>query len=91
MSPRKTAPPPRVDEAEVMTVKQTAEYLNCHCSTVYRMLKAGELPAFRLGGDWRFRRSDLEPWISGQRTKPGDRVRAEHKGKGRPPNVRKNG
>jgi excisionase family DNA binding protein len=86
-----SAAPAGLDEAEIMTIPQVAEYLNCHYSTVLRILKARKLPGFRLGGDWRFRRSDLERWISGQRAKPGDRVRAEHKGKGRPPKVRKNG
>jgi len=49
---------------EVMTLQQVAKYLNCHYSTAFRLVHSGTLPAFRLGGDWRFRRSDIEKWIA---------------------------
>ena len=48
---------------EIMTAHGAAEYLNCNYVTIYRMLRAGELPAFRLGSGWRFQRADLDPWI----------------------------
>jgi len=51
---------------EIMTVSGLAEFLHCHQSTVYRLLKSGQIPAFKLGSDWRFRRSDIEAWIAGQ-------------------------
>jgi excisionase family DNA binding protein len=31
--------------------------------TIYRLIKSGNLPAVRIGGQWRFRRSDLNAWI----------------------------
>jgi excisionase family DNA binding protein len=52
------------DQAKVMTIAEVADYLNCHYGTVYRLVRGGELPAFRLGGSWRFLRSDLEQWIA---------------------------
>lgn len=58
-----TAPPTGLNEAEVMTVKQAADHLSCHYNTVLRMVKAGRLPGFQLGGGWRLRRSDIERWI----------------------------
>ncbi|MDZ7924044.1 MAG: helix-turn-helix domain-containing protein [Marinagarivorans sp.] len=32
--------------------------------TVYRLAQKGEIPAFKLGGTWRFRRSELDAWIA---------------------------
>jgi excisionase family DNA binding protein len=54
------------DQSKVMTIAEVADYLNCHYGTVYRLVRGGELPAFRLGGSWRFLRSDLEQWIAGR-------------------------
>jgi excisionase family DNA binding protein len=39
---------------EILTVSALAEYLRCHPSSIYRLLKAGAIPAFKLGADWRF-------------------------------------
>ncbi len=52
------------DQSKVMTIAEVADYLNCHYGTVYRLVRGRELPAFRLGGSWRFLRSDLEQWIA---------------------------
>ena len=49
----------------------TADLLGCsHVNrrTIYRLIKSGTLPAVRIGGQWRFRRSDLNAWIDRQRT-----------------------
>jgi excisionase family DNA binding protein len=54
----------------IMTVRDVAAYLGCHFTTVYRLLRSGKLPGFRLGGDWRFRREDLDRWISDRHVVP---------------------
>ena len=66
MSPRrkKGAVPSAEVRAEVMTVRELARYLECHPGTIYRFLKLGEIPAFRLGGGWRFRRHAIDEWIT---------------------------
>lgn len=46
----------------VLTVKEVAEYLHVHESTIYRMLKRSELPAFRVGSDWRFNVENIDRW-----------------------------
>jgi excisionase family DNA binding protein len=47
-----------------MTLPEVADYLRCHPSTVYRMLKRGDgIPAKKLGSDWRFLRTDVERWL----------------------------
>jgi excisionase family DNA binding protein len=46
----------------VMTLEEVAEYLRIHPSTVYRLLKKGQLPAFKVGSDWRFNREHIDRW-----------------------------
>jgi len=72
MNPRKGVPSVSnpLQESEVMTVSEVAAYLNCHPGTVYRLLEGGELPAFRLGGDWRFLRSEVDKWIAARHVRP---------------------
>jgi excisionase family DNA binding protein len=48
----------------VMTLHEVAQFLRCHESTVYRLTKRGQIPAFRLGSEWRFLRSRIEQWIT---------------------------
>ena len=51
---------------EIMTVDEVAKYLRCHRSSVYRMLKARKIPAWKFGSDWRFSRSAIEKWVAAQ-------------------------
>jgi len=50
-----------------MTLYGAAEYLHCNPSTVYELLRNGEVRGFKLGigegSDWRIFRGDLEHWI----------------------------
>jgi len=48
----------------VMTLQEVAQFLRCHESTIYRLTKRGQIPAFRLGSEWRFLRSRIEQWIT---------------------------
>lgn len=50
----------------ILTLPETAQYLRVHPTTVYRMLKSGKLPAFKVGTDWRFYRHSIDAWISTQ-------------------------
>jgi excisionase family DNA binding protein len=40
--------------------------LHVHPTTLYRLVKAGKIPSFRIGGEWRFRTDVLERWIAEQ-------------------------
>lgn len=51
-------------EAEILTLDEVAAYLKAGKRTVYRLAADGKLPGFKLGGTWRFRRSDLDRWIA---------------------------
>jgi excisionase family DNA binding protein len=54
----------RFDEvkSKVMTVQEVSSYLRVHPSTIYRMLKRHQLPAFRVGSDWRFTIDAIDRW-----------------------------
>ena len=55
-----------------MTVRELSEYLKLDRMTIYKMLKEGNLPAARIGRQWRFFRSDIDAWIRSQSTGPND-------------------
>jgi excisionase family DNA binding protein len=48
---------------EILTLPEVAQLLKVAEKTVYGMAQKGELPAFKVGGQWRFRRTDLDAWI----------------------------
>jgi excisionase family DNA binding protein len=48
---------------EILTVSEVAGLLKVAEKTVYTMAQQGELPAFKVRGQWRFRRTDLNAWI----------------------------
>jgi excisionase family DNA binding protein len=52
--------------SELMTLAETCQYLKITPRTLYRYLQTRRLPAFKLGKEWRFVRSDLEQWIRDQ-------------------------
>ena len=56
----------RVDElkSKVLTVQEVSTYLRVHPSTIYRMLKKNQLPAFRVGSDWRFTVEAIDQWLA---------------------------
>lgn len=57
----------RFDEInnKVLTVQEVSAYLRVHPSTIYRMLKKNQLPAFRVGSDWRFTVEAIDRWRAG--------------------------
>jgi excisionase family DNA binding protein len=57
---QQTIQPPASD---VMTLREIADYLLFERSTIRRLLANRAIPGFRLGADWRFRRSDIDKWI----------------------------
>ncbi|HWG96911.1 MAG TPA: helix-turn-helix domain-containing protein [Nitrospira sp.] len=49
-------------KTELMTATETCRYLKITQRTLYRYLRNRQIPAFKLGNEWRFVRSDLEQW-----------------------------
>lgn len=52
-----------VPKTDLMTATETCRYLKITQRTLYRYLRSRQIPAFKLGKEWRFVRSDLEQWI----------------------------
>ncbi|HJU29670.1 MAG TPA: helix-turn-helix domain-containing protein [Candidatus Binataceae bacterium] len=53
-------------QADILTIDELAEYLRVHPTTIYRLLRQGRLPGFRVGDNWRFRRNLIEQWQARQ-------------------------
>jgi excisionase family DNA binding protein len=51
-----------IEDRRVMKLKELSEYLKVHPSTIYRQLKRGRLPAFKIGSDWRFNVESIDRW-----------------------------
>jgi excisionase family DNA binding protein len=56
-------PKPFRDVSEIMTIEQVARYLSLHELTVRRLARDGEIPAFKIGRQWRVKRELLDRWI----------------------------
>ena len=53
-------------DGEILTLDEVAAYLKAGKKTVYRLAQQGQIPSFKLGGTWRFRRTELDRWIAAQ-------------------------
>lgn len=51
---------------EILTVDQVASYLKTSRKTAYRLVRAGSVPGFRVGAQWRVQKSALVSWIAKQ-------------------------
>ena len=49
---------------EIMTIKQVAEYLKVSPRSIYKLVKDGSIPTFRIMNMWRFERSKIDQWIN---------------------------
>src|SRR6478609_6450312 len=55
-----------IDET-FLTTEEVLAYLQVNLRTVYRLIKAGKIPAVRVGRQWRFRKNDIDAWLDSQR------------------------
>src|SRR5215831_3455106 len=65
-----------IDET-FLTTEEVLEYLQVNLRTVYRLIKAGKIPAVRVGRQWRFRKRDIDAWLDSQRMRSGSRAAAQ--------------
>jgi excisionase family DNA binding protein len=49
---------------EVLTAKELSKLLRVNISTVYKLIRQGSIPSFRIGNDWRFRTELIERWMA---------------------------
>jgi excisionase family DNA binding protein len=59
-----------IDES-FLTTEEVLDYLQVNLRTVYRLIKAGKIPAVRVGRQWRFRKRDIDAWLESQRPRSG--------------------
>lgn len=52
---------------DIWTIKEVARYLKIKEKTAYVLVAQGEIPGFKVGGAWRFRRLDIERWIENKK------------------------
>ena len=51
---------------EILTISELSAHLRVHPTTIYRLLREGRIPGFRVGSAWRFSRAAIEVWEHGQ-------------------------
>ncbi|MFC1602317.1 helix-turn-helix domain-containing protein [Pseudomonadota bacterium] len=56
---------------EILTMKEVADYLKLAEKTAYRLAAEGKLPGFKVGGSWRFKKTDVESWIEENKVRNG--------------------
>lgn len=59
---------PKRERTQIMTPKEAAKYLGFHLVTIYRLLKKGDVPATKIGGQWRFKKDVLDSWLTDRMT-----------------------
>lgn len=59
---------------DILTLQEVASYLKVDERTVYRMLKSKEIPAFRVGSQWRFKKDAIDKWIEANNVSVNDSV-----------------
>jgi excisionase family DNA binding protein len=57
------------EPSQIMTVEEVADFLKLSKITVYKLVKKGDLPGFRVGNSWRFRRETIAGIVSKQQEK----------------------
>jgi excisionase family DNA binding protein len=58
--------PNKTGEGEILTIREVAAYLKVTERTIYRLAAEKKIPAFKVGGTWRFPRSEIDQWIRQQ-------------------------
>jgi excisionase family DNA binding protein len=48
---------------DILTIRDVAEYLKVTEKTVYGLAQKGKIPGFKVGGQWRFKREDIDQWL----------------------------
>jgi len=54
---------------DILTIKELSQYLKLAEKTAYRLVSDGKIPGFKVGGSWRFRKSEIDFWIKEQEQK----------------------
>ena len=63
------------NDSQILTVEEVAEFLKLSKITIYKLVKKGVLPGFRVGNSWRFRKDKIIDIISSDKLKTGEDVK----------------
>lgn len=61
--------PQKISLPEVFTVEEVAAYLKVTERSIYTLLTRKEIPAFKVGGTWRFRLDEIDAWARSSKKK----------------------
>ncbi len=64
MEPHSNATPSRI-----MTTTEVAHYLRVHHGTLYKLIRRGHIPAFKVGSDYRFHKEAIEKLMTNRQAK----------------------
>jgi len=53
---------PDATSSQIMTLSEVAEYFQIHRSTLYRLVRKGKIPYFKMGSDYRFDKYAIDKW-----------------------------
>lgn len=57
------AVPRPIVEHEILTIREVAQLLRVPVSTIYKLARAGHIPASKIGKHWRFTRRGVDEWV----------------------------
>ena len=60
-----------MNDDHFLTTEEVLDYLQVNLRTIYRLIKAGRIPAVRVGRQWRFRKRDIDVWLESSRPARG--------------------
>lgn len=58
-----------MENTEILTIGELCLFLKIAEKTAYRLVLEGKIPGFKVGGSWRFRKKEIDDWITQQNTK----------------------
>ncbi len=71
-----------MSDENFLTTEEVLDYLQVNLRTVYRLIKAGKIPAVRVGRQWRFRKRDIDAWLESSRPTSGGILSADERNDG---------
>ena len=57
--------------SDFLTTAEVARYLQVHPTTVYKLVRNRQIPAFKIGADYRFERDAIQRWMADRQEKGG--------------------
>jgi excisionase family DNA binding protein len=57
-------PPQAAAPRRIMTTAEVAQYLQVHPSTLYKLVRRHQIPAFKIGSDYRFEKDAIDKWMA---------------------------